>query len=118
MPKIKEIIINQSKGAFSIFRIPRGKNSKEKEYDFSEISTLRQVLNNEKARILYTIKAEKPGSIYELSKKLGRGFKAVSDDVNLLKRFGFINIVEDKSKKRIRHRPELAVEGITIHLKI
>lgn len=114
MAKIREITITQEKGAFSIFK----KSSEKEGYDFSGILALRQILSNEKARILHTIKTQKPKSIYELSKNLGRSFKAVSEDVNILKKFGFIDLIEEKTKKRIRHRPEIIVDTITIHLKI
>ena len=79
---------------------------------------MRQLLSNEKARIMDVIKTQKPGSIYELAKKLGRNFKSVSEDVKLLERFGFIELVEEKTKKRKRHRPEIVVDTITIHFKI
>lgn len=113
--KIREITITESKGAFSIFRKP--KNSK-KGYDFEGILALRQLLSNEKARILHVIKTQKPKSIYDLAKKLGRGFKSVNDDIKLLERFGFIELIEEKTKNRIRHRPEIVVDTITIHLKV
>ena len=114
MAKKKEIAITQPKGAFSIFRRP---NAPKEEYNFSDISALRQVLSKEKAKLLHVIKTEKPKSIYELAKKSGRGFKAVSDDVKLLKKFGFINLIEDKGKRR-RLRPELISDTISINLKI
>ncbi len=110
--KIREITITESKGAFSIFG--RGK----KDYDFSGIFALRQLLSNEKARILYVIKTQKPKSIYDLAKKLGRGFKSVNDDIKLLERFGFIDLIEEKTKNRKRYRPEIVVDSITIHLKV
>jgi predicted transcriptional regulator len=111
----REIIIKESKGAFSLFK----KNSKNKEnYDFSGISALRQVLSKEKARILETIKTEKPISLYELAKKLGRNFKSVHKDIKLLERFGFIELREEKTKNRIRHRPILANDSITIYIQI
>ena len=113
--KVREITITESKGAFNIFK--KSKTSK-KDYDFSGILALRQLLSNEKARILHVIKKEKPKSIYDLAKKLNRGFKSVNDDIKLLERFGFIELIEEKTKKRIRHRPALVVETITIHLKV
>jgi predicted transcriptional regulator len=117
--KTREITIAESKGTFSIFKPAfLSKESPKEEYDFEGISALRQVLNNEKARILHTIKTQKPISIYDLAKKLGRGFKSVSDDVKLLKRFGFIDLVEEKTKDRIRHRPEIVVDTITINIKL
>ncbi|KKL56938.1 hypothetical protein LCGC14_2240440 [marine sediment metagenome] len=113
--KTREVTIIESKGAFSIFK--QSKISK-KDYDFSGLLALRQLLSNEKARILHIIKNKKPSSIYELSKILGRGFKAVNDDLKLLERFGFIDLIEEKTKKRIRHRPEIVVDSVTINVKI
>jgi predicted transcriptional regulator len=113
--KIREITIKESKGAFSIFKtLGVSKES----YDFSGILALRQLLSNEKARILDAIKNEKPISIYGLAKKLKRGFKSVNDDIKLLERFGFIELVEEKTKDRIRYRPVLVVNKITINIEI
>ncbi|GBE19981.1 hypothetical protein BMS3Abin17_00712 [archaeon BMS3Abin17] len=113
--KIREITIKESKGAFSIFK--QSKTSK-KDYDFSGVLALRQLLSNEKARILSVIKSEKPKSIYDLAKKLDRGFKSVNDDLKLLERFGFIELTAEKTKGRIRHKPEIVVDTMTIHIKI
>ena len=113
--KIREITITASKGTFNIFK--KAGVSKEN-YDFSGVLALRQLLSNEKARILHVIKTEKPSSIYDLAKKLGRGFKSVNDDIKLLQRFGFIELTEEKTKNRVRHKPEIVVDTITIHLKI
>ena len=107
--KTREITIKESRGRFSL-----SKDSKvsKKDYDFSGILALRQLLSNEKARILDTIKKHKPKSIYDLAKKLGRGFKSVNDDLKLLERFGFIDFVAEKTKNRIRHKPEIVVDTI------
>jgi predicted transcriptional regulator len=113
--KVREITIRESKGAFSIFKTPEV--SKES-YDFSGMLALRQLLSNEKARILDAIKTQKPVSIYDLAKKLNRGFKSVNDDIKLLERFGFIELIEEKTKERTRHRPVIAVDLITINIKI
>ena len=75
--KIREITIIESDSTFSILK--KLGLSKE-EYDFEGISALRQILSNEKARILHTIKYQKPRSIYHLAKLLGRNFKPVFDD--------------------------------------
>ncbi len=113
--KIREITIAESKGTFNIFR--KSKTSKD-DFDFEGMAALRNLLSNEKARILHVIKNQKPGSIYDLAKKLGRTFKSVSDDLKLLERFGFVEFVEEKTKKRIRHKPEIAVDTVTIHFKV
>jgi predicted transcriptional regulator len=113
--KTREITITESQGAFSIFK--KSKASKQ-DFDFSGILALRQLLSNEKARILNVIKTQKPNSIYDLAKKLNRGFKSVNDDVKLLARFGFIELTEEKTKNRIRYKPEIIVDSITINIKI
>ena len=82
------------------------------------MSALRQLLSNEKARIIHTIKTQKPGSIYELAKNLERNFKSVRDDVKILERFGFIELIEEKTKNRIRHKPEIVVDNILINIKL
>ena len=113
--KVREITIKQSKGAFSIFS---KSGISKKDYDFSGISALRQLLSNEKARILHVIKTQKPKSIYELAKKLNRGFKTVNDDLKLLERFGFIDFIEEKTKNRVRHKPEVIIDSLTININI
>lgn len=113
--KTREITITESHGTFSLFK---KHGSSKKDYDFSGMAALRQLLSNEKARILDAIKTQKPGSIYELAKKLGRGFKSVNDDIKLLERFGFIELVEEKTKNRIRHKPEVVVDNIVINVKL
>ncbi|MFH1187085.1 MAG: hypothetical protein V1697_02840 [Candidatus Levyibacteriota bacterium] len=117
MPKTKtrEITITGSKGVFSIFK---KSGTSKKDYDFEGVLALRQLLSNEKARILNVIKTQEPQSIYDLAKKLKRGFKSVNDDIKLLKRFGFIELIEEKTKNRVRHKPIITVDTITIHLKI
>ena len=113
--KTREITLTESKGAFSIFKKP---GSSKKDYNFSGISALRQLLSNEKARILHVIKNQKPKSIYELSKILNRGFKSVNDDLKLLERFGFIEFIEEKTKNRKRHRPEIIVDSLIVNFNI
>ena len=111
--KIKEISIVQSRGAFSIFKPSISKN-----YPLEDVSSLRRILSNEKARILNAIKTQNPSSIYELAKKLGRSFKAVNDDVKLLKKFGFIELKEERSKNRKRLRPVIVVDTLNIWVKL
>ena len=113
--KTFEITIKESKGAFSIFK---KSGFSKKDFDFSGLSSLRQLLSNEKARILYVIKTQKPNSIYDLAKKLKRGFKSVNDDVKVLERFGFVELIQEKTKKRIRHKPEIVLEKLMINIKV
>jgi len=113
--KTREIQIVESKGTFSIFK---KSTLKKDDFNFEGIHALRQLLTPEKARIIHTIKEFKPKSKYDLAKKLGRGFKAVNDDLKLLERFGFIDFIEEKTKNRIRHRPEIVVDSININVSL
>ncbi|MCK5609184.1 hypothetical protein KAR91_45340 [Candidatus Pacearchaeota archaeon] len=113
--KTREITIANPKGAFSILRKAGISKS---DYDFTDILALRQLLTKEKSRMLHAIKVERPKSIYDLAKKLGRGFKSVNDDVKLLHRFGFVDLVKETDNNRVRYRPEIVVDTITINIRV
>ena len=116
--KLKTRVINivDDSGVFSTF-LKRFSHEKS-ELDFDSLASLRKLLSNEKARILYTIKKEKPNSIYDLAKKVGRDFKSVNEDIKLLERFGFIDMVSEKTGKRERLRPILSTEKLVINIQI
>lgn len=113
--KTREIFISESKGSFYLFK---KKELSKEDFDFSGILALRQLIGNEKARILHVIKYEKPESIYQLSKLLKRNFKSVNDDLKLLEKFGFVEFSEEKTKNRIRHKPEVVIDSLVITIKI
>lgn len=114
--KTRQITIVDKSGTFNtIFRRVTGSESS---YDFEGLSALRKLLSNEKARILHTIKTKQPDSIYGLAKILKRDFKAVREDLQLLSRFGFIDYVSEKSGRRERLRPILAIDSLNIEIKI
>jgi len=115
MPKIREVKIRESKGSFALFD---NKKVTKDSYDFDGLDSLRKLLSKEKARLLDCIKYKNPGSVYALAKTLKRPFKAVSDDVNLLKRFGLIELIKERTKNRIRHRPVISTDHLIIHLRI
>jgi len=97
----------------SIFKRLKGDRS---EYDFSGLADLRQLLSNEKAKILNVIKNNNPESIYKLAKILGRDFKAVSQDINLLKKYGFIELKQESKGKRKRLKPVIAINSLQINI--
>jgi len=88
------------------------------DYDFSDLKLLRNILSNEKGRILHTLKSKKPDSIYQLAKILNRDLKSIRKDVAALHRFGFIDFTSVKTGKRVSHKPELAVETMEFILKL
>ena len=97
----------------SIFKRLRGDKS---DYDFSGLSDLRQLLSNEKAKILNTVKTQQPESIYKLAKSLGRDFKAVRQDIKLLERFGFIELKPETNGKRKKLRPIIAIDNLQLNI--
>ena len=113
--KTRDITITDEGGRFNvIFGRFRGST----EYDFEGLTSLRRLLSNQKARLLHTLKKEKPGSIYALAKILKRDFKSVSEDIKLLERFGFIDMIAEKTGKRERLRPVIVVDTIHINIKL
>lgn len=108
--KSKTISVIQNKGTFSsIF------NRGEKQ---SEISELRQLLSNEKARILHIIKTENPSSIYRLSKILKRDFRAVRHDIKILQKFGIIELIVSHKSGRERLTPIIDADKIIITINL
>lgn len=113
--KVREITIVDESGTFNVL-LKRFRSNED--YDFEGLSILRKLLSNEKARLLHTIKKKNPKSIYHLAKMLKRDFKSVSEDIKLLERFGFIDIIAEKTGKRERKRPVLVVDNMKINIKI
>ena len=115
----RHIDIRLKHGAFAAFFRPfKVGGKKYAGLDFSEITALRQLLSNEKARILWTLQNKKPSSIYELAKILHRDFKSVRDDVELLKQFGFIRFIRESKGKRQRLKPIINFEKIHITVSL
>lgn len=113
--KTRSISIMQKQGTFStIFHRWKGEKTKE----VSEISILRNLLSNEKARILHTIKSKQPNSMYELAKLLGRDFKSVRQDTAVLERYGFIEMIPIHMGKREKLKPVLALDALEIKIEI
>ena len=97
----------------SIFKILTRDKS---EYDFSGINELRQLLTNEKAKLLNVIKAKSPESIYHLAKIVGRDFKAVREDIKLLEKMGMIELKAEAKGKRKKLKPVVIVDNLQVNI--
>lgn len=111
--KVRYVDINVNRGGF-VSKLIGGQKS----FDFSDIKLLRSLLSNEKARILYTLKENKPSSIYGLAKILKRDFKSVREDIIFLERFGLIEFVFEKKGNRESLKPILATDSLQIVVNI
>lgn len=94
------------------------KKSKKSNYNPEDIGLLRKLFSNQKTRILYTLKKEKPKSIYDLARILKRDFKSVYRDLKLLERFGFIEFVAEKKGDRESLKPVLRIETLYLQINI
>jgi len=112
--KTKTISLFGKEGAFSTI-FGRFKSQKKSE---SEVSLLRQLFSNEKARLLHVCKTKEPASIYGLAKLLGRDFKAVRQDIKLLEKYGFIELISSHKDGRERLRPLVDADEIVITINI
>lgn len=112
--KTRYVSLNANEESFVSKLIGFGRSKQ----DFSDVVLLRSLFSNEKSRILYTIKHDKPKSIYDLAKKLGRDLKAVRQDLKILKRFGFIDFYASKKGRRKSLVPVLAADEIKIVISV
>ena len=113
--KTRTIVIQEKNGTFSsIFN----RFLSSPKHEESEISTLRTLLTNEKARILHIIKTKQPNSLYELAKILGRDFKSVRQDLMVLEKFGFVEMIPIHKGKREKLKPLLVLDVLEIKIEL
>jgi len=87
------------------------------DYDFSELSQLRQILSNERAKLLNLIRTKNPESMYHLSKISGRDFKSIKKDLDVLEKFGIIEYQKEQKGKRKKLKPVLAVSKLQVNFE-
>ena len=113
--KTRTITLEQKQGTFSTI-FSRFRSEKKKEV--SDIAVLRNLITNEKARILHIVKTKQPNSLYQLAKILGRDFKSVRQDLMVLEKFGFIEMIPIHKGKRETLKPVLALDILEIKIQI
>jgi predicted transcriptional regulator len=112
--KSRTITLSEKEGTFSAF-FSRFKGKK----SFStETANFRQLLSDERARLIHTIKTKKPTSIYELAKLVGRDFKAVRYDIRLLESFGIVELISTHKKGRELLTPIIELDQLNITINL
>jgi predicted transcriptional regulator len=111
----RTITLEQNQGTFSTLF---GRFRSEKKQEISDVSLLRSLLSNEKARMLHVLKTKQPNSIYELAKILGRDFKSVRQDLAVFQEYGLIEMIPIQKGKREKLKPLLVLDEIKIDIKI
>jgi|WetSurMetagenome_2_1015567.scaffolds.fasta_scaffold286154_2 predicted transcriptional regulator len=114
--KTKTINISITPTKFtSLFNRLRGEKS---DYEFDEILNLKKLLSQERTKLLYTIKYEKPRSLYQLAKILKRDFKSVREDAILFEKFGFIDFEKTSNGNRKSLKPVLVINSLHIIFEV
>ncbi|MFH0955015.1 MAG: MarR family transcriptional regulator [Candidatus Micrarchaeota archaeon] len=84
----------------TLWNVKKGKKAKaaRKTLTFPDLETLREILTDERIRLLQTLHTQKPKSVYELAKKLGRKYPNVFNDVKKLENLGLVTLNLEKNK--------------------
>lgn len=83
---------------------------------FPDISWLSKIFGPERIRLIQTIRDQKPESLYQLAKLLGRALPNVHRDVHELADYGIIDLKKTRKKgqKRESLHPEYNWDGFDI----
>lgn len=84
---------------------------------FTSIEAAQNLLTKTRLELLHTIRYQKPRSIYQLAKLVGRNLKNVQADLQLLEAYGLVKLIETKSGDN-RHVKVPKVPYEEIDLKI
>jgi len=86
---------------------------------FSSIEAARNLLTPSRLALLRVIRGQRPGSIYELAKFVGRDFKNVQGDLKLLEKYGLVRLDRGRrTGKRIVKAPRAACSEIALRIAI
>jgi predicted transcriptional regulator len=93
------------------------KMRKEEGIYFESIDDMRAVLTNNRLAILRAIRENKPKSVYELSKMLGRHLKNVNQDLKLLADIGLVSLEAIRTDRQ-RIRPHVDYRKIRLEIPV
>lgn len=86
---------------------------------FTSLEAARNLLTPRRLALLRAIKKEKPRSIYELAKIVGRNLKNVQTDLQLLKQHGLVTLAESRSHANRRVKvPKVPSNQISLKIAI
>ena len=86
---------------------------------FTSIEAARNLLTPNRLRLLRAIRRNRPGSIYELAKLVGRDLKNVQDDLRVLDEYGLVQLKRGRSAGRRETKvPRALFEEIALRIAI
>jgi predicted transcriptional regulator len=116
--KSNEEMLDDFRRAFKAVRARRPVAKQEGVY-FSSLEAVRNFLTRERLALLRAIRMQRPGSVYELAKVVGRDLKNVQDDIKLLEAHGLVEISEARrGQKRKVKVPRAPFEEITLKIAV
>jgi len=95
-------------------------NQKKQKAQPGKLAGIRNLITDEKMRILNEIRDKNPESIYELSKSLKRDIKSVREDIKRLIEAGFLTLkyIRKKGSKIKKAKPILKINRLNIIIEI
>lgn len=109
-----QIKLNKTK--VEIGQIPKEK--KKGVIYFESFEEMNKVLTSNRLEILNVIKEENPESIYELAQLLKKDQGNITKDVNLLEKYGFLEIHKQKKGGRVSSKPICEIDNLEMVIKI
>lgn len=95
----------------------RKRIKKEEGIYFDSIDNMRAVLTNKRLLILKAIREQRPKSVYELAKILGRDLKNVNQDLKLLSEVGLVTLERKETDKK-RIEPHVHYSKILLEIPV
>jgi predicted transcriptional regulator len=81
------------------------------------VATARELLTDQRVHLLRVIRKERPASVAELARLVGRTAEAVKDDLELLERAGVVSLESPSAKSQVRV-PRVACDRVEIRLEL
>ena len=83
-------------------------------FAFEDIDTLRQFLTPQRQLLYRVLRRKEFGSVYELAKFMKREYKAVVEDLKVLREMGLVKFESSVHNGRARSKPVLTHKKFTI----
>jgi predicted transcriptional regulator len=83
---------------------------------FENLDAFRKILTEKRLELLHVVKHDKPDTIHELSRLLGRDIKNVSDDLKYLSDLGLVSLENASEGKRVS--PRVQFDKIRLEISI
>jgi predicted transcriptional regulator len=85
---------------------------------FENLDSFRRVLTEKRMALLHTVKQQRPDTIHELARLLGRNVKNVSDDLKYLAELGLVSLDKGAEGSGRKVAPRVKYEKIRLEIAI